>query len=258
MAQDLTVNIKTTSDVPQAMDKAKAAAGSFDKQVQDIGMKFKTAFKDIALGFIAPMIILQGAISAISSAIQKAKQDAKDGLDLLAQGETIYATTEEKKMAAFFKAKKAREDEQKTADEGRRAIAAEFIKTKEGVEIARKIGEERGAPITDELDMLMMPKDPEFQKRALKAFLESDEGKAYKPIFEGKTATKDTQFKGPEGFSNVVGVGPNPIIDAMTAQLEEQRRQTALLEQIASNGNSGGVPAPFTESRQFPGYGDQM
>ena len=233
MAQSLELNIKTTSDVPQAMDKAKAAAGSFDKQVQDIGMKFKTAFKDIALGFIAPMIILQGAISYMSSVMAKAKQDAKDGIDLLSKGETAYASAEEKKMAAFFKAKKAREDEQKMAEEGKRAIAAQFLKTKEGLDIAKKLGEERGAPITDELDLLMMPKDPEFQKRALKAFLESDEGKAYKPIFEDKNAEAKTgTFKGPEGFSNVIGVGPNPVIEAMNAQLEEQRKQTGLLQNL--------------------------
>jgi hypothetical protein len=248
MAQDLTVNIKTTSDVPQAMDKAKSAASGFDKQVADIGKKFSTSFKDIFLGFAAPMVLLQGAISMIQTAIAKAKQDAKDGLDLLAKGETVYASSEEKKMAAFFKAKKEREAEEKMAKEGRRAIAAEFIKSKEGVEIAKKIGEERGAPITDELDLLMMPKDPEFQKRALKAFLESEEGKKYKPIFEDKTAAaKAADFKGPEGFGNVIGVGPNPVMEAMNAQLEEAKKQTAALERIAA-ATPGALAPDFTKT----------
>ena len=51
MAQDLTVNIKTTSDVPQAMDKAKAATNSFSNQVEGIGKKFASSFKDIFLSF---------------------------------------------------------------------------------------------------------------------------------------------------------------------------------------------------------------
>ena len=55
-----------------------------------------------------------------------------------------------------------------------------------------------------------------------------------------------TSFKGPEGFSNVIGVGSNPVMEAMTAQLEEQRKQTALLQQIASP--NGSVPADFTKS----------
>ena len=71
MAQDLTVNIKTTSDVPQAMEKSKSAVVSFSKQVEDIQKKFSTAFKDIFLGFTAPMVLLQGTISIISNAIAK-------------------------------------------------------------------------------------------------------------------------------------------------------------------------------------------
>jgi len=58
-----------------------------------------------------------------------------------------------------------------------------------------------------------------------------------------KTATS---FKGPEGFSNVVGVGANPVMEAMNAQLEEAQKQTALLERIASP--EGGVPKDFTKN----------
>ena len=90
MAQSLEVNIKTTSDVPQAMDKAKAATVGFQSQLDAIGKKFSTAFKDIALGFIAPVIILQQVMSYISASISKAKQDAKDGLELIAKGESRF------------------------------------------------------------------------------------------------------------------------------------------------------------------------
>jgi hypothetical protein len=63
---------------------------------------------------------------------------------------------------------------------------------------------------------------------------------------EGVKDKTSTNFKGPEGFSNVVGIGSNPVMEAMTAQLEEQRKQTALLQQIASP--NGSVPADFTKS----------
>ena len=72
MAQSLELNIKTTSDVPQAMDKAKTATVSFGRQVEDIQRKFSTAFKDIALGFVAPMVIFQNIISSIKDDIEKA------------------------------------------------------------------------------------------------------------------------------------------------------------------------------------------
>lgn len=260
MAQDLTVNIKTTSDVPQAMDKAKAATGSFDKQVQDIGMKFKTSFKDIALGFIAPMVILQGAISFISSAIQKAKQDAKDGIDLIAKGETVYASTEEKKMAAFFKAKKAREEEMRLTEIGKQEITKAFLESDAGKKFLEDEARNRPEGASRrQMNPNVAIHYESVRQAALKAFLESPEGKAYKPIFDGKDeAKKDTQFKSPEGFGSVIGVGANPVMEAMTKQLEEQQKQTALLEQIANKGSGGGVPVPFTEAKQFPGHGDQM
>ena len=60
-----------------------------------------------------------------------------------------------------------------------------------------------------------------------------------------ETNKKDQNFKGPEGFSNVIGVGPNPVLEAMNLQLEEAQKQTALLEKIASP--EGGVPKDFTK-----------
>ena len=57
---------------------------------------------------------------------------------------------------------------------------------------------------------------------------------------------KSADFKGPEGFGNVIGVGPNPVMEAMNAQLEEQQKQTALLEKIANP--AGGVQTDFTKT----------
>jgi hypothetical protein len=250
MAQDLTVNIKTTSDVPQAMDKSKTAVVSFSKQVEDIQKKFSTAFKDIFLGFTAPMVLLQGAISMISSAMAQAKQDAKDGLDLIAKGETVYASAEEAKMAQFFKAKKAREEEMKLAKEGRVEMAREFLKTPEGQKIAMDMAIKRG-PYMEEggtlAAMQMMPRSPEFQQRALEAFLNSPEGKAFKPIFEEKDAEKKAgSFKGPEGFGTVVGVGANPVMEAMTRQNEILEEIKLILQEQSMNDRTG-VPMPFTD-----------
>jgi hypothetical protein len=248
MAQDLTVNIKTTSDVPQAMDKAKAATTGFDKQIQDIGKKFSTSFKDIFLGFTAPMILLQSAMSAISAAIEKAKQDAKDGLDLIAKGETVFASSEEAKLALFLKTKAATEEEEKKVKEGRELMTERFFTdTKKGREIMQKMEEEAAAASSGEY-VVPSPKQLSMQKSyqdmALQEFLNSEEGKKYKPIFEDK-ASKAGTFKGPEGFGSVIGVGANPVMEAMTRQTEVLEEIKAVLE--ASRPSGGGVPVPFTE-----------
>jgi hypothetical protein len=54
-----------------------------------------------------------------------------------------------------------------------------------------------------------------------------------------------TTFKGPEGFGNVIGVGANPVLEAMNTQLEEQRTQSALLRQLVdANTVRGGTWMP--------------
>jgi hypothetical protein len=97
-------------------------------------------------------------------------------------------------------------------------------------------------------------KDEEMQKvlegRATARVADSPEGRAEAAAAKQKEAaemvlgkqkeldSKPTSFKGPDGFSNVIGVGANPVMEAMTAQLEEQRKQTALLERMANAGFS--------------------
>ena len=236
------------------MDKAKTATVGFSRQVDDIQKKFSTAFKDIFLGFTAPMVLIQGAIQMISSAIAKAKQDAKEGLDLISKGETIYANQEERQMAMFFKAKKAREDEIALVEKGKDELARRFMnETEEGKQMRARINSGRVSGQQQLMTIEEMIAMPGVKEEALKRFLESKEGQAYKPIFEqavknaAAAPTGPTSFKTPEGFGNVVGVGANPVMEAMTMQLEEARKQTALLENI-SRGSGGGVPTDFTKS----------
>jgi len=86
-----------------------------------------------------------------------------------------------------------------------------------------------------------------MQDAALKAFLESPEGKAYKPIFEDKNADKAGTFKGPEGFGNVVGVGANPVMEKMTRQNELMEEIKIILQEQFIVNRNGSVPSPFTE-----------
>jgi hypothetical protein len=208
MAQSLEVNIKTTSDVPQAMDKAKSATASFGKQVEDIQKKFSTAFKDVALGFIAPMVIVQQVISTISSLIQEAKQLAQDGIGIISKGESQFSTMEEAKMAQFFKTREALEKEAAAVEAGRRKMTLDFLnKTEAGQALLKQERAKLG--LEDVLEPGVMAMVPEFQKIALDAFLNSEEGRKFKPIFEDKKPTQDT---GSMLGSGVIGVGASPQI----------------------------------------------
>ena len=236
MAQDLTVNIKTTSDVPAAMDRAKTATGSFAKQVDDIHKKFSTAFKDIFLGFTAPMVLLQGAIQMISGAIAKAKQDASAGIDLIAKGETVFASSEHKRMALLFNAKKQRDEELELIKAGKQAMTEQFLtETKSGKQIVSRVMSGAVSMQQPIPSIRRMSNMPDIQAEALKIFLDSPEGSEYAQILKEQGAKKADTFKGPEGFSNVVGVGANPVMIAMNEQLDEQRKQTSLLQSLVDN-----------------------
>jgi hypothetical protein len=245
MAQDLTVNIKTTSDVPQAMDRAKAATVSFDRQVTDISRKFSTAFKDIFLGFTAPMVLIQSAISYINAAMEQAKRDAKEGLDLIAQGETKFASSEEARTAAFFKRRKELEEERRLVQEGRASLTEQIISDPElakGFILPQRIMQrlQAGESIKG------VARDEELGRMAMEYLQQTEKGRKILAESTPAETARQTNFKTPEGFSNVVGVGANPVIEAMNAQLEETKKTNMLLESIASGQNTsdGWITSP--------------
>jgi hypothetical protein len=278
MSQDLTVNMKTTSDVPQAMEKAKLATVSFAKQVDDVSKKFSTAFKDIALSFLAPLVILNSAISAISSAIAENKQKIKDAMDFVVKGESKYLRpgtvssgreVERKKQDALDRKNaklgaEAYAQEQMDADKGFLGFGGEgdkavtqYISGGNGfmdtlgraingagmlLGINNAAGDEDMQKVLESRSQARDVNDPQVQAQA-KA---TGDAIAQKTNDDAAKA-KGTTFKGPEGFSNVVGVGANPVMEAMTMQLEETRKQTALLE-ILARPAGGGVPVDYTKS----------
>ena len=233
------------------MDKAKAATTGFGKQVEDISKKFGNSFKDIFLSFLGPMAILTTVLAFIGKAIadnQKKHEDANraaiDGTnDLMSAEDRYYANkrnNEKKVKEQVEEAKVSRED-----------ITQEFLRNDpRGQAIVSKYqlppmfptlrgaitGKEQGV---DTSGMLSKSKGIQDQVQAMIA---ADIAK------NPAVPTGSTSFKTPEGFGNVVGVGANPVIEAMTMQLEEARKQTALLESLNNKSPGGGVPVDFTKS----------
>jgi hypothetical protein len=251
MAQSLEVNIKTNSDVPQAMDKAKKATDGMVKQVDDIKKKFSTAFKDIALGFVAPMVIVNQLVSLISQSIEDAKRSAQEGFDLIAQGETKLATTEQTRLANFLKMKAANKKEAEDVEAGMIKMARDFSLTEQGAAAQRQfLSEGTNRMLVQSMGMGQpsyeaLYRNKDFQKRMLDTFLASEEGKKFAPIFKDK----EKDFKGPEGFGNVIGVGPNPVLEAMTSQLEETKKTNLILQNLVDRNPFGSQDFTKTPSK---------
>lgn len=66
---------------------------------------------------------------------------------------------------------------------------------------------------------------------------------------KAEAVPKAEAFKHDAGFSNVIGVGANPVTEMMNAQLEEQRKHTLLLQAIAAKGKSADFK-DFTKDQQ--------
>ena len=237
MAQDLTVNIKTTSDVPQAMDRAKAATTSFGKQVGDIGKKFGTSFKDIFLSFLGPMALLTAAIGFITKMIADQQQKREDANRAAIEGTNALMSAEDRYYANKLNKEKQLREQTEEAKTQRENVTKSFLLTDAGQEIIKqKImdGSISFGQTSTSFDDLA--KDPKIQAE-VQAIIAKDMAANPAAGSTGSALPNSTPFKAPEGFSNVVGVGANPVMEAMAAQTEIALQQLAELQKLNAKGN---------------------
>ena len=247
MAQSLELNIKTTSEVPQAMEKAKSATVSFAKQVEDIQKKFSTAFKDAVFSFAAPLVIINKIMGEIEASIQKSRELARKGFEDIASGENKLADARETRMARFIKAQQDEQDYLNQTEAGRAESAGRFV-DKNQMDFLINKPVSFFAALMGELGIGKGFGYGFVQQAALERFEAKnprDPKKEAEDAAKAADKLKPTTFKGPEGFSNVIGVGANPVIEAMTRQNELLEEIKVILEE--SKPSSNGVPDPFTE-----------
>ena len=239
MAQDLTVNIKTTSDVPQAIGRAQTVLTGFQRQLDGIQRKFGMAFKEIFISFLGPLALVYGAISLITKLIADQQQKREDANRAAIDGTNELMSAEDRYYSRKRDNEKKATENKEQAGLTREEVTKAFLLTDP---IGRAIMQIKGSGEQNRPGFLkplaetslreqatLLSKNAEIQSAVQLAIKEQ----ARENPLPEKT---DTNFKGPEGFSNVVGVGANPVMEAMNAQLEEAQKQTALLQQIASKG----------------------
>jgi len=262
MAQDLTVNIKTTSDVPEAMDKAKAATTSFGAQTEAIGRKFSMGFKDIFLSFLGPMALVGVAINYIGGLIadnQKKQADANqaaiDGTNKLMSLEDQYWARKKDNE------KKAKETKEQSETE-RIAITKDFLLNdprgrilfseanaygKIGImhwggligdasrnkELQEQVQGFLAEDIKNNGMILTEEEKASLAKIATEkaAALAAQDAKDLQGLKQLATSTKPGEI---QGYGNVIGVGSNIAIEMAQMQIDELKRHTELLQMIAT------------------------
>jgi hypothetical protein len=256
MSNVVKFSINGDTNADQVTDKVKKSVSNLEKNIQGIENRFKSFGKDLFLSFAAPMVLLNAAMSAISGAIQDARRRAQEGLDLLAKGDSMFVSSHERRMAAYLKERQERDKESESAKEGRAESTKLFLETTpEGQKLLSELRRENlGNYLINPRFTANMAGREDVQKRALDAFSASPEGQAALKWEETQQKQKENQkqesenqasvqkevdrmptsFKGPEGFSNVVGVGANPVLEAMASQLEEAKKTNELLAQLVT------------------------
>jgi hypothetical protein len=242
MSNVVQFSITGDTNAEQVAGRAKAAVGGLDKQMDGIGKKFGSGFKDIFLSFLGPMALLSAAMAFIGKMIadnQKKQEDANqaaiDGTNKLMSAEDKYwankRNNEKKAMETTEEAKTQRE-----------ATTEQFLDTKAGEKIVIREMMARSSSTGETSTSLRdIARDPKVQAE-VQAIIAEDMKKN-----PGAGANlKDSTFKSPEGFSNVIGVGANPVLENLTRQTDIQQQ---ILEHIKSQApNSGRLDLPdFTK-----------
>jgi hypothetical protein len=298
MSNSVKYSVDGTTNADEVADKVKKSLSTLEKNIEGVENRFKSFGKDLFLSFAAPMVLLNAAMSSISAAIEKNRQAVQDAKAVAEGGGNRYMR--EGTVTSAQEAARRRQDalDRKNAKLAAAALAEEqgaeggilgfggeadkalfqYVKEGEGFfntagrlynatamfwginsmsedEDMQKVLERRSAArVAEEPEMVAKQKAAAEAAAAKQAAeTKSDAQKALD--VQGKGA-----FAGSEGFSNVVGVGANPVLAAVTAQLDEQRKQTFLLQQIAMGGSY--TPPDFTKQQtgnpQIDGYGGQM
>lgn len=239
-------SIDGTTNAEEVTGRAKNAVSGFEKQIEGIGKRFGNSFKDIFLSFLGPMALLGTAMAFVGKMIsdnQKKHEDANQAAinatnDLMSAEDRYYAN----KMNNAKKDKEMKEE----AITSREDVTQQFLNNDprgkklmlDGVSHKSALEEIRTA-FTNPTFYTSNNKEIQAKVQALIA-----EDMKNNPMAGG--TGPGTPLANANGFSNVIGVGANPVLDAMNEQLVLLKQANDFLSEIARP-SGGGVPVDYTK-----------
>lgn len=246
------------SDVEQVTNRAKASLSQLDQFAATVGKKLGEFGKDFAMGFLAPMILLNKAISMISQKIEEQKQKVKEA--------RAYLTSEEGKdkgdplVREFLRRSeekaKAAETEEKIKV-GRQDAVREFLETtpegraiveREQAGLRAAMGPGAGAGSAGPgfgavaLDPNAIANNPKIQEEVIK---ELRKRLAVAPEAPG--------FAPAQG-GNVIGVGQSALDMAVGEQTQIQKDILQMLRDHLPQRGSGAEPDLTNKPEPTPTY----
>ena len=223
------------------MDRAKTATTEFGKQAEAVNKRFKDSIKDILLSTAGPMAALALVTNKINEYFERIKQAQVDANQSAIDGINERMAKED----VYYARKVARMKEEKKQSESAKlqpqTTAFEFLMNDPRAKDIFGFRADNKTPAFGMGGQTVSEQQAEFlssrvnvQEQIRKIIAEdlAKNGMIPKSGDTVKDKTPTAGFKGPEGFSNVVGVGANPVMESMRNQLLETQRTNALLEQI--------------------------
>ena len=254
MSNVIQFSITGDTNAEQVAGRAKTAVSGLDKQLEGIGKKFGSSFKDIFLSFLGPMALLGTAMAFIGKIIADNQKKHEDANKAAIEGTNALMSAEDRYYANKLNNEKKAREQVEEAKVAREDVTQAFLEN-----------DPRGKAIMDEIKAAMPPgmaagasglARNAAQTKAMQDRVQAILAPEAAAAGPAGAAAGGNPFKAPEGFSNVIGVGANPVLEAMASQLEEAKRTNDLLATIANAGggrttswlNAADAPAPSRAS----------
>ena len=266
MGRKLEWELSGKSDVPEKMAKAKASMEGLEGAANGLSKKFREAFKDIAVGFLAPMVLIQKALSFISDKIAQAKQDAQEARDFAKDEESKgYMKGGARSVLNIATEREAEAKRQAKAKLAEQLAYEDFLlNDPRGKELLKQ-----NVPASAIVASQVVPYNPftssgekerrEFQagetaklpgvRAAIEALVAGDALGRMKPEAAGAADGGMTASKIPELASNVIGVGMSPQLDIANKQLTVQEDMANSLRELIERDKA---QTGFTPEKFFP------
>ena len=266
MGRKLEWELSGKSDVPEKMAKAKASMEGLEGAANGLSKKFREAFKDIAVGFLAPMVLIQKALSFISDKIAQAKQDAQEARDFAKDEESKgYMKGGARSVLNIATEREAEAKRQAKAKLAEQLAYEDFLlNDPRGQELLKQ-----KVPASAIVASQVVPYNPftstgekerrEFQagetakdpavRAAIEAMVAGDALARMKPEAAAAADGGMTASKIPELASNVIGVGMSPQLDIANKQLLVQEDMANSLRALIERDQA---QTGFTPEKFFP------
>lgn len=241
MGRKLEWELSGKSDVPQKMAAAKASVDGLSRASDALSKKFKDGFKDIALGFLAPMVLINQGINLFAQKIEEAKQRAKEAREFAKEEESKRYSPAGGREAIlqYMEQEKERENREKgqaMAIQGYQKFLELDPRGKAILEEYNKSDAAAADPLRGILPAAVLAgMNAEIQKK-IEAALAPDiaaRQAAEDAKKEGEKAKEGAAKSAAEVSSNVVGVGMSPQLELGAKQLSVQEDMANSLRIIA-------------------------